>query len=93
MRSAKIDSVSEAKSLGRERAFAVLWEAQQYWRAMETFREDRERNKNYTYGNQWDDLICVEGKMMKEEDYIKSQGNVALKNNLIRRMAQAAIEE
>ena len=87
----EIDSVAQAKSLGKDRAFEVLWEAQQYWQAMETFRQDRERNKKYTYGKQWDDLICVDGKMMKEEDYIKSQGNVALKNNLIRRMVQAVL--
>lgn len=88
----ELDSVASAKSLnGGNRAFDVLWEAQQYWQAMETFRQDRERNKNYTYGRQWEDWICVEGKMMKEEDYIKSQGNVALKNNLIRRMVQAVL--
>ena len=86
-----LDSVAEAKRLGGNRAFGVLWEAQQYWHGMERFRQDRERNKNYTYGRQWDDMICVEGKMMREEDYIKSQGNVALKNNLIRRMVQAVL--
>ena len=88
----ELDTVARAKSMsGRNRAFDVLWEAQQYWQAMETFRQDRERNKKYTYGRQWDDYICIEGKMVKEEDYIKSQGNVALKNNLIRRMVQAVL--
>lgn len=88
----ELDTVARAKSMsGRNRAFDVLWEAQQYWQAMETFRQDRERNKKYTYGKQWDDYICIEGKMVKEEDYIKSQGNVALKNNLIRRMVQAVL--
>ena len=87
-----LDSVALAKSLpGKSRAFNVLWEAQNYWMAMERFRTDRERNKNYTYGKQWDDMICVDGKMMKEEDYIKSQGNIPLKNNLIRRMVQAVL--
>ena len=85
------DSVARAKSLGKKRAFDVLWEAQQYWQAMESFRLDRERNKNYTYGKQWNDIICVDGKKMREEDYIRSQGNVALKNNLIRRMVQAVL--
>lgn len=87
-----MDSVKRSSRLnGKNRVFDVLWQAQQYWLAMETFRQDRERNKNYTYGKQWDDYICVEGKMVKEEDYIKSQGNVALKNNLIRRMVQAVL--
>lgn len=59
MPKSELDSVARAKSTGRNRAFDVLWEAQQYWQAMETFRQDRERNKNYTYGRQWDDYICV----------------------------------
>ena len=87
-----LDSVKHArKALGESRAFEVLWQAQQYWLAMETFRTDRERNKNYTYGRQWEDWVCVNGKMMKEEDLIKKQGNVPLKNNLIRRMVQAVL--
>lgn len=90
--STELDTVARAKRMsGDKRAFDVLFEAQQYWMAMETFRQDRERNKKYTYGKQWDDYICIDGKMVKEEDYIKSQGNVALKNNLIRRMVQAVL--
>lgn len=87
-----MDSVATARhTLGGNRAFEVLWQAQQYWLAMDTFRRDRERNKNYTYGRQWDDYVCVNGKMMKEEELIKKQGNVPLKNNLIRRMVQAVL--
>lgn len=77
--------------MGKNRALDVLFTAQQYWLSMETYRTDRERNKNYTYGRQWDDEICVNGTMMKEEDYIRSQGNTPLKNNLIRRMVQAVL--
>ena len=88
----ELDSIVRAKSISdRDRAFDVLWEAQNYWLAMETFRQDRERNKNYTYGKQWDDYICVDGKRIKEGDYIMSQGNVPLKNNLIRRIVQAVL--
>ncbi|MBQ9077391.1 MAG: hypothetical protein IJY31_06065 [Muribaculaceae bacterium] len=85
------DSVARAKSLGGNRAYSILMEAQQYWLSMETFRKDRERNKNYTYGKQWDDVICVDGKLMKEESYIKSQGNIPLKNNLVRRMVRSIL--
>lgn len=66
-------------------------EAQQYCMAMDRFRTDRERCKRYTYGDQWIDVICVGDKHMKEEDYIASQGNVPLKNNLIRRMVRAVL--
>ncbi|MBQ8874689.1 MAG: hypothetical protein IJY60_05220 [Bacteroides sp.] len=88
----EIDSVATAsRQSGDRRAFNVLMEAQHYWNQMEDFRKDRERNKRYTYGFQWDDKICVDGKTMTEEDYIKSQGNVPLKNNLIRRLVKSVL--
>ena len=89
MPKAELDSVAYAKKMHYNRAWDVLIEAQRYWMAMERFRRDRERNKNYNYGRQWDDVICVDGKRMRESDYILSQGNIPLKNNLIRRMVRA----
>jgi hypothetical protein len=88
---AEIDTVVSAKRYGDRRAFDILMEAQYYWNQMEDFRKDRERNKRYTYGFQWDDMICVDGKSMSEEEYIKSQGNVPLKNNLIRRLVRSVL--
>ena len=79
------------KHFGDRRAFDVLMEAQHYWNQMDDFRHDRERNKRYTYGFQWDDVICVDGKKMTEEDYIKTQGSVPLKNNLIRRLVRRVL--
>lgn len=82
----KMDSVAEAKQWGKKRAFDVLLQAQQYWFNMEAFRRTRERNKQYAYGDQWKDHVIVDGLSMTEEEYIKMQGNVPLKNNLIRRL-------
>lgn len=83
-----MDSVANAKQWGDRRAFDVLMEAQQYWSNMSSYRRDRERNKRYTYGDQWLDTITVDGKQMTEEQYIMSQGNVPLKTNLIRRLVR-----
>ena len=88
---AEIDTVVSAKRYGDRRAFDILMEAQYYWSQMDDFRKDRERNKRYTYGFQWDDMICVDGKSMSEEECIKSQGNVPLKNNLIRRLVRSVL--
>lgn len=88
---AEIDTVVSAKRYGDRWAFDILMEAQYYWSQMDDFRKDRERNKRYTYGFQWDDMICVDGKSMSEEEYIKSQGNVPLKNNLIRRLVRSVL--
>lgn len=88
---ASLDTVQYSKTQGNRRAFDVLAEAQMYWNNMYRFREDRERNKRYNYGDQWKDNIKVDGKTMSEEEYIKSQGNVPLKNNLIRRLVNTVL--
>lgn len=85
----EMDTVAfRANNFESRRAFDVLMEAQHYWNEMDQFRKDRHRNKRYTYGDQWDDKICVDGKTITEEEYIKQQGNVPLKNNLIRRLVR-----
>lgn len=85
----EMDSVKRRKGdFGERRAFHLLMEAQTYWGAMSDFRKERERNKRYTYGRQWEDMVCINGKWMREEDYIRSQGSVPLKNNLIRRLVR-----
>lgn len=89
----EIDSVGYAKSMcddGR-RALDILMEANTYWDNMASFRAERERNKRYTYGDQWSDIIHVDGCAMREEDYIRKMGNVPLKNNLIRRLVRNVI--
>ena len=86
---AEMDTVAASRrDFGDRRAFDVLMEAQHYWNQMDSFRHDRERNKRYTYGRQWDDVVCVDGKQMTEEAYIEMQGSVPLKNNLIRRLVR-----
>ena len=87
----EIDTVRSPNCFDERRAFDILMEAQYYWNQMEDFRRDRERNKRYTYGNQWDDKIKVDCEEMTEEEYIKSQGNVPLKNNLIRRLVRSVL--
>ncbi len=88
------DSVKRSRQMchgDRGRAQAILMEAQNYYNAMYRFRKDRERNKRYNYGDQWGDIVCVNGKKMTEEAYIMSQGNIPLKTNLIRRLVRNVI--
>ncbi len=90
----KMDSV-KAELRSGHKAFDVLMQANYYWLQMDDFRRDRDRNKRYTYGRQWDDLITVdidgEKKTMTEAEYIKKQGNVPLKNNMIRRLVRNVV--
>ena len=86
-----MDSVKRDKLHNSQRAYDVLAMAQTYWSNMDDFRRERERNKRYTYGDQWDDTITVDGCRMTEGEYIQKRGNVPLKNNLIRRLVRNVI--
>lgn len=89
-----MDTVARAKAMepdDRSRALGILLEVQTYYQAMYRFRQDRERNKRYVYGDQWSDIVCVNGKKMREEEYIMQQGNIPLKNNLMRRLVRNVI--
>lgn len=64
----KIDSVAQHRYEYRGENIQILFEAQRCWDNMDAFRKERDRCKRYSYGNQWDDRICVNGKSMSEED-------------------------
>ncbi len=66
----------------------LLARAKECWDFLKDFRRERERCKNFTYGDQWNDFIEDRGVRMRERDYIVSQGNMPLKNNLIRRLVR-----
>lgn len=85
----ELDSIAaEKRHYEDRRAFDVLLQAQQYWNNLSEFRRERERNKNYTFGRQWGDMVTVDDKTITEEAYIQSQGSIPLKNNLIRRLVR-----
>jgi hypothetical protein len=91
-----LDSIKrEVHNRTNRRAYDVLMEANYYWNQMSDFRRERERNKRYTYGYQWDDIVTVNEdgciKKMSEGEYIKKQGNVPLKNNMIRRLVRNVV--
>lgn len=91
-----LDSIRrEVHNRTNRRAYDVLMEANYYWNQMSDFRRERERNKRYTYGYQWDDIVTVNEdgciKKMTEGEYIKKQGNVPLKNNMIRRLVRNVV--
>lgn len=88
-----MDSIARAQAQGDDmrRATDVLLQAQTLYQNMHRFRRERERNKRYNYGDQWSDIVCVNGVKMTEEQYIMKQGNIPLKNNLIRRLVRNVI--
>lgn len=63
--------------------------AYQAWDELQSHRENRIRNRNYTFGRQWNDPITLsDGRTITEEQYLKEQGKVPLKNNLIRQLVK-----
>lgn len=72
--------------------YPVLLQAQKAWEEIDHFRLKRKRNRDYTYGRQWNDRIKLpDGRVMTEEEYIRQQGKVPLKNNLIRQMVKSVL--
>lgn len=66
----------------------MINEAISLWSALQPYREERLRCKNYTYGRQYLDHVNTDKGIMTEEEYIRKEGNVPLKNNLIRRIVR-----
>lgn len=75
-------------AIGVRRDERLLVRAMDSYETLRDFRRQRERCKRFTYGDQWTDIIDDRGARVSEEDYIRSQGNVPLKNNLIRRLVR-----
>lgn len=65
----------------------MLTKISRYRAELQPYRSERLRCKNYTYGNQWKDIVTDEsGRRLTEEQYIREQGSAPLKNNLIRKI-------
>lgn len=84
----KGDSVAERRKVigSRKYDLDLLSRCQRLWDNLSYFRERRQRSIMFTYGDQWGDVIEVDGKRMTQRDYVTSRGNVAFQVNLIRRM-------
>lgn len=84
-------SGASAEVSSGSRGEMLLTEARHCWEALSDFRKRRERCKRYTYGRQWDDPIEIDGQRMTEEEFIRREGHIPLKNNLIRRMVRSVV--
>ena len=84
------DSVSYEKKhfSAQGRQIDIIHRAARAWDRMSDFRKMRERNKRYMFGDQWGDMVEHCGRTITEEEYIVMQGNIPLKNNLIRNLTR-----
>lgn len=59
------------------------------WESLRDFRERRRRARKFQRGDQWSDIVLDpdnKGKLITESEYIKRQGKVPLKQNIIRQL-------
>ena len=68
------------------KATDVLKEAENAWWGLSEVRKKAARSQMYGFEDQWGDLVIdpASGKKVTESAYIRSQGKVPLKNNVIR---------
>ena len=66
----------------------MITQVKECMESLADFRRKRRRCLDYTYGRQWNDIIEVDGRKISEYEYILREGNVPLKNNLIRRIVR-----
>lgn len=69
----------------------VYGKAVREWRRLDSFRSERVRCKRYVYGDQWDDMLNMGGHSMSEREFLISQGQVPLKNNILRRILRNVV--
>ncbi len=79
-------------TINNDKAMRLLQEAHRQWERLGALRQKRERNKCYTYGNQWCDLMTDEqGRQISERDYLRESGKEPLSNNLIRQLVKSVV--
>ena len=70
----------------------VLRAAYQAWMNAAGLRQARLRNKRFTYGDQWGDLVRDrQGRTMTEGEHLASQGCESITNNLIRQLVKTIV--
>ena len=70
----------------------VLRAAYHAWMNAAGLRQARLRNKRFTYGDQWGDLVRGPyGNLMTEGEHLAHQGCESITNNLIRKMVKTIV--
>lgn len=73
-------------------AVRILSKAYKAWAAASSFRNARNRNKDFTYGRQLEDLtLDSHGNIVTERDAIINSGKEPLTNNLIRQLVKSVV--
>ena len=84
VRNRKRESASEIPIRRRRRTdYDLRLRCEQAWNNKEGIRRTRDRVKEYTYSDQWSDIIQYRDGHITERKYIQLKGNVPLQNNIM----------
>ena len=75
----------------RKENIARLQRYSQMWDNLQDFRKNAVRNKNFTFGKQWEDKVRVNGRYISEEENIIRQGKAPLINNMLRQLVKTVV--
>ena len=82
----RLDSLKERRKRNMQARYDkdLLAECARSWLNKDDIRQERAINLKYLFGNQWGEYINVHGLgNITEEDLIRMQGNIPLKNNVM----------
>ena len=90
---ADIDSVkARQKKVGKgKRDIALLERAEALWNKLDEVRRNRARGRRFAYGDQWSDVIEVNGERMTTREYLMRNGNVVLQSNQIKNKIESVL--
>ena len=75
-----------------QKAARILRAAYRAWANGSELRVSRTRNKNFTYGRQWNDYTTdIDGNPITEYRKLKEQGKEPITNNMMRQMVKSII--
>ncbi len=72
------------KEVGKEKDLHLLERCEGIWMNWAEMRETGARVNRFAYGDQWGDIIVVNGKRMTMREYLMKQGNVVLQTNQVK---------
>ena len=89
----EMDSVKSRKKELRfkGRDSDLLARCESVWQNLEDFRQQRARSRRFCYGDQWGDLITVNGKTMTYREYLMNTGNVVIQANQVKNRVETIV--
>jgi len=69
----------------------LLHRCEVVWNNLDEFRHERARSERFCYGDQWGDIIEINGKKMTYRQYLLDTGNVAIQANQIKNRVETIV--